>query len=254
MEEVVLKSLPFIADRETVRKMLEEAKGNIDSAVSKLLDADERASISSSSNSSKRHLESDNEEETSLDRRKRRDRRQSSATKIGSQKAREAATRAARQIDEESVKVDDSDVDLLVSIPDDTKVTFAPTGRSVSPTALSQTSTQLELPSQSSGAISDDESSIASSAPPSQSTRTPAAKPQARPVRETARVRRERKKLAQKAAAKERKLLAAAVSNASSKSGNSKRNKAETQLKPVSGNSRQPSGTGIEHGIKTLYI
>ena len=41
MVEVVTSSLPYLVDSQKIREVLEEAKGNIDAAVSKLLDADE---------------------------------------------------------------------------------------------------------------------------------------------------------------------------------------------------------------------
>ena len=41
MVEVVISSLPYLVDSQKIQEVLEEAKGNIDAAVSKLLDAEE---------------------------------------------------------------------------------------------------------------------------------------------------------------------------------------------------------------------
>ncbi|KAF2103285.1 cysteine proteinase, partial [Rhizodiscina lignyota] len=52
MIDVVTKSLPFLADKLTIKKTLEETKGNIDLAVSKLLDAEDGGFTSSAQESS----------------------------------------------------------------------------------------------------------------------------------------------------------------------------------------------------------
>lgn len=81
MVNVVCQSLPYLADRPTIQKTLEECKGNIDTAVSKLLDAEERGSVSSTQGSSSVEREPDSDEEAISGPNKKQDRRLSRATK-----------------------------------------------------------------------------------------------------------------------------------------------------------------------------
>jgi OTU domain-containing protein 3 len=251
MENVVIQSLPFLADPETIRRTLEECKGSIDNAVSKLLDAEERSSVTSTtdSSSSKRQMESDDDyEDESSQSRKRRDRRQSSATTIASRHARKEAIRAANLADEGSVKVDDSDIELPLAIPIDSKVTFMPTGDPSSPTKLHSNRPDYLSLNSSTQQSSNSEPDLSSQPQPVRLLPYHGAN-----VRDSARVRKEKKKLAQKAAARERKLLAAAMSNTGTKSKQSKWN--EATAKAVATPSDPPRlGSNLEFGIKTLYI
>jgi OTU domain-containing protein 3 len=81
MINVVTQSLPYLADRETIKKTLEESKGNIDTAVSILLDAEERASVSSQPGSSCTERDPDSDNEEFVGPNKKQDRRMSRATK-----------------------------------------------------------------------------------------------------------------------------------------------------------------------------
>ena len=81
MVNVVLQSLPYLADRTTIHRTLEECKGNIDTAVSKLLDAEERGSVSSTQESSSVEREPDSDEEAHSGPNKKQDRRLSRATR-----------------------------------------------------------------------------------------------------------------------------------------------------------------------------
>lgn len=81
MINVVTQSLPYLADRETIKKTLEESKGNIDTAVSILLDAEERASVSSQPGSSCTERDPDSDYEEFVGPNKKQDRRMSRATK-----------------------------------------------------------------------------------------------------------------------------------------------------------------------------
>lgn len=81
MVNVVCQSLPYLADRPTIQKTLEDCKGNIDTAVSKLLDAEERGSVSSTQGSSSVEREPDSDEEAISGPNKKQDRRLSRATK-----------------------------------------------------------------------------------------------------------------------------------------------------------------------------
>jgi OTU domain-containing protein 3 len=81
MINVVHQSLPYLADREMIKKTLEESKGNIDTAVSILLDAEERASVSSQQGSSCTERDPDSDDEELVGPKKKQDRRMSRATK-----------------------------------------------------------------------------------------------------------------------------------------------------------------------------
>lgn len=64
MIEVVMQSVPHLGDRAVIKKTLEEHKGNIDEAVSKLLDAYEgRSSVSSAPDSSSVERDADSEDD-----------------------------------------------------------------------------------------------------------------------------------------------------------------------------------------------
>lgn len=81
MINVVTSSLPYLADSATIKKTLEDCKGNIDTAVSILLDAEDRASVSSQQGSSSTERDQDSEDEFAGPNAKRIDRRMSRATK-----------------------------------------------------------------------------------------------------------------------------------------------------------------------------
>lgn len=77
--DVVSKSLPFLTDKLLIKKTLEECRGSIDLAVSKLLDAEE-GSMSSAQESSSIEREADSEDDGVYGPNKRQDRRMSKAT------------------------------------------------------------------------------------------------------------------------------------------------------------------------------
>jgi len=81
MVNVVHQSLPYIADRDIIKKTLEECKGNIDAAVSSLLDAEDRASVSSQNGSSSTERDADSENDELDGPNKKQDRRMSRATR-----------------------------------------------------------------------------------------------------------------------------------------------------------------------------
>ena len=61
--DVVMKSLPFLTDKSTIRKTLEECKGSIDNAVSRLLDEDSgNQSSAQESSSIEREPDSDDDQ------------------------------------------------------------------------------------------------------------------------------------------------------------------------------------------------
>lgn len=80
MVRVVMQSLPWIGDEQLIHKIIEECKGDIDAAVSKLLDAEERSSTSSGHGSSGVEREEDSDDEDVFTGpKKRQDRRLSRA-------------------------------------------------------------------------------------------------------------------------------------------------------------------------------
>jgi OTU domain-containing protein 3 len=110
MINVVTQSLPYLADRETIKKTLEESKGNIDTAVSILLDAEERASVSSQPGSSCTERDPDSDHEEFVGPNKKQDRRMSRATKAlrkekAEQERRDTAQNATTTAEEEPAAV-----------------------------------------------------------------------------------------------------------------------------------------------------
>ncbi|EON60813.1 hypothetical protein W97_00022 [Coniosporium apollinis CBS 100218] len=98
MIDVVSSSLPFLADKPTIKRALEESKGNIDSAVSKLLDAEDRGSVSSAQESSSVEREPDSDDDVINGPNKKQDRRLSRATKTmkkGQERRRQIASELA---------------------------------------------------------------------------------------------------------------------------------------------------------------
>lgn len=84
MIEVAMQSLPHMVDKSVVKRTLEEYNGNLDNAVSKLLDAEDRGSISSARDSSSVEREPDSDEDVQLSGNgpnKKQDRRLSKATR-----------------------------------------------------------------------------------------------------------------------------------------------------------------------------
>ena len=82
MIEVVMRSLPYMSDRLTIRRALEEHRGDVDNAVSYLLDAEERSSSSSATGSSSVERDQDSEDEAQWNGpNKKQDRRLSKASR-----------------------------------------------------------------------------------------------------------------------------------------------------------------------------
>lgn len=93
MVNVVMQSLPYLADRQAIQKMIEECKGNIDAAVSKLLDAEEQSSASSRQGSLSVERDADSDDEEPIrGPKKRQDRRMSRATRTLTQEKEERCT------------------------------------------------------------------------------------------------------------------------------------------------------------------
>lgn len=88
--DVVSKSLPYLADKPTIKRALEAAKGNINAAVDKLLEAEENGSNSSLQESSSVERDHESDDDMHDGPNKKQDRRLSRASRA--QKPRSAET------------------------------------------------------------------------------------------------------------------------------------------------------------------
>ncbi|KAK5702575.1 hypothetical protein LTR97_003520 [Elasticomyces elasticus] len=79
--DVVAKSLPFLADKPAIKRALEAARGDINAAVSNLLDAEEYGSASSQPESSSVERDQDSDDDVDSGPNKKQDRRMSRASK-----------------------------------------------------------------------------------------------------------------------------------------------------------------------------
>jgi hypothetical protein len=79
--DVVSNCLPFLADKPTIKRALEASKGNIDAAVSNLMDAEENGSGSSAQESSSVERDQDSDDDANTGPNKKQDRRISRAVK-----------------------------------------------------------------------------------------------------------------------------------------------------------------------------
>jgi OTU domain-containing protein 3 len=88
--DVVSKSLPFLADRPTIKRALEAAKGDVNLAVSNLLDTEEYGSASSQPESSSVEREPGSDDEMHEGPNKKQDRRMSRASRAQRQRSEES--------------------------------------------------------------------------------------------------------------------------------------------------------------------
>lgn len=91
--EVVEKSLPYLADKPTIKRAIEAARGNLNNAVDALLEAEENGSTSSHVESSSVERDHDSDDESHEAPNKKQDRRMSRASRV--QKERSKDTRHA---------------------------------------------------------------------------------------------------------------------------------------------------------------
>lgn len=262
---VVMSSLPYLADRETIKKTLEEHKGNIDLAVSSLLDAEDRASVSSQNGSSSTERDRDSDDEQFSGPSKKQDRRLSKATKA---MQKDKADREARETGSNQIlKQEPANASSGLS-----ESTTATQLRKIAPRSVRRVKKQEADDdgwTTSDGEFRPDsqaDSDAASdySTPSSQAPTEPSVKPATRPTikitftqgtgktaqkqpgppkpqRVPARVAQAQKKQEQKARAKaarkERSMTAA-----------------QRELAPASANSKNLPPIDLGIGIKTLYI
>ncbi|KAI4747897.1 cysteine proteinase [Aureobasidium sp. EXF-12298] len=217
MVDVVSSSLPFLADKPTIKRTLEECKGNIDAAVDKLMGAEENGSLSSAQESSSVEREADSEDEYpgKDGPNKKRDRRPSSRQQSGEANPDEMRAKFETHNDSsESVKSEPSE--SLNSQPDKKS--------DVVPDTRPRPTIRLKFTAQKAS--------------------SPAPAPGKGPQRQTARDKKDMKKQAQKAARKEREQAAAGGDRPESPttSGMKLRSKGMVNTPP------------IESGFRTLFI
>lgn len=229
MIDVVASSLPYLADRPTIKKTLEEFRGNVNAAVDKLLGAEESGSQSSAQESSSVEREPDSDEEYQRGPSKKQDRRisvrQRSRRSESAQLSSKLATCNDSQDSFTSVKSEDTDASSSKGIKSE-NTDDSPAENLPKP----KIRIKLKPP-----------------APPSSPDTTTNGKTQQKQQglqRQTAREKKDIKKQAQKAARKERQQAAinAGDANATVKNGIALRTKGMTNTPP------------IESGFRTLFI
>jgi OTU domain-containing protein 3 len=217
MIETVTSSLPYLADRKAITKALEENKGNIDKAVSQLLDAEEQASMSSQAGSSSAERDPDSHDEAQIDGpNKKQDRRLSRATRnmlksSEEKRERNIAIRRSRLLESSHPPMD------LVKEEEDftalaTKEPLPASDEDWNPISdpsdNDDNNSEYSEPPRPTLKFSHRtyDPSISNSAPPSTSAKHPSLPNRATHRKKpSARERKDMKKAAQKAAAKERK-------------------------------------------------
>lgn len=272
MIKTVTASLPYPVDRATIHKTIEECKGDIDVAITKLLDIEDGGSVSSAqgSDSVEREVESDDEYNSGPN--KKQDRRLSRATRALKDKEDNNHDLTFRPKNHAPVSstgpsplrkkpvVRKSSVDGIGESEDET---YTPDPKYVDSDSDSDAGSERAAPKKSKGGgvrlrlsqpKPEVEQSPASERPrhngptnmngTGRSGRTQPRATSPKPKRITAREKRDMKKLAQKAQAKARKQGIAGDKIASSKNGS-----IAAAIKDGKENS-----PAIDVGIKTLYI
>lgn len=232
MVDVVSASLPYLADKATIKKTLEEFKGNINSAVDKLLGAEENGSQSSAQESSSVEREPDSDEEYQHGPSKKRISNRHKSTKAESPHtlSKLAARNGSRDSfsSEQSQQTDASSVVYVKAETSPDSVTVKSESSQDKPRPTIRI--KLKPP-----------------APPSTASSGSTGRTQQKqqgPQRQNAREKKDIKKQAQKAARKERQQAAikAGTEEAPAKSGITLRTKSVTNPPP------------IESGFRTLFI
>lgn len=235
MIEVVSSSLPYLADRPTIKLTLEECKGDVNLAVDKLLNAEENGSQSSAQESSSVEREPDSDEEYSRGPSKKQDRRMSARRRTKDPDRSNSLSKLTAQddlqesflsnISDTSSRVDSLNADNVKAEEEQPKPADAPKR----PTIRIRLNPPKPPP---------DAPSTAAKPPGKTQQKQPG------PQRQTARDKKDIKKQAQKAARKERQQAVAGASNPDStvKTGLSLRSQGMTATPP------------IESGFRTLYI
>lgn len=233
MVDVVSKSLPYLADKPTIKRALEAAKGDVNAAVSALLDEQEYGSTSSQQESSSVEREHDSDDEMGDGPNKKQDRRMSRASKA--QRARSAETQHALS----HLAAYDGSQDSFSSWESENSNIPDSSQRSTNTQSTPFEDAEPRFKTEDSTSASRSESpakptvrlKLLPPKPPDHTQRVGKTQQRQPGPRITARDRKDIKKQAQKAARKERQQLAAqggARSESPSKAGLALRQKTET--------------------------
>ncbi|GAB7343101.1 hypothetical protein MBLNU457_1179t2 [Dothideomycetes sp. NU457] len=229
--DVVSKSLPFLADKPTIKRALEEAKGNIDAAVSKLLDREENGSTSSTQESSSIEREADSDDDP-IGPNKKRDRRMSRAArhKLEVPGQRQVMSKlATHNASQDSIADSESEVSSIQYVSQDDSIKDEPDTTHEVKRAESSSSAPPRGP----------RIKLKGPRPPAEHVDSVAKQKQSGP-KVSARDRKDMKKQAQKAARKER--------------ARGEANGGLTKVKVKAGSDGITQSPQIESGFRTLYI
>jgi len=249
--DVVSKSLPFLADKPTIKRALEATKGNIDAAVSNLLDAEENGSTSSQPESSSVERDHESDDDVQHGPNKKQDRRMSRASRT--QKPRSTESKHALshlQTYDGSQESFGSFESEASSMPDDSQhSTFTqPTDTEDAEPCVKREDDSIDVARSQSPAKPPIRLKLHGPRPPAdQSQRVGKTSQRQNGPRLTARDKKDIKKQAQKAARKERQQAASTdgggggTQSPTSKAGLTLRHKGMTGTPPV-------------ETLRTLYI
>lgn len=229
MIDVVSSSLPYLADKPTIKRTLEETKGDINAAVDKLLSAEEVSSQASTQESSSVEREPDSDEEYQRGPSKKQDRRISSRSRTKRTDSPHVLSNLSTHNDPQASSASEQSSHEHSPKPGSTK-TDSLNGDASDPLPRPTIRIKLKPPH-----------------PPDSATASANGRTQLKqqgPQRQTAREKKDIKKQAQKAARKERQQAAinAGTGSASGKDGIALRTKDMTNTPP------------IESGFRTLFI
>ncbi|KAG8627790.1 hypothetical protein KVT40_003663 [Elsinoe batatas] len=234
--KALLNSLPFLIDNALAKRTLEETKGDLNAACSKLLDADDGGSASSAQESSSIEREPDSDDELLHAPNKRQDRRMS---------------RTSRQ--KTLPSFDHNRLTPFAPASDSGSQESVDSFQSDTPSSTASRTDSQELPSIPSDTINvatDPDTSPAkrplrikiNPPKPPTSINNRSRQRQTGPRRVSARDKKDMKKLAQKAARKERQLAAGGNISRKMRTGMELRSQGMTETPP------------IESGFRTLFI
>lgn len=273
-----MQSLPYPADHEIVKRALEECNGKIDDAYTKLVDTEERGSVSSQPGSSSTERDPDSDDDALNGPNKKQDRRMSRATKtarkvkaLQEKKKRDAAPAAITKVEiKDEITPDNASREIMIIAASDEAKDSGSEPPSLVKDSGNEDDDDFDPPSEDGEdddfrpELEDDVTSEYSSTtrtqlrsaakslspPPTQSSRAlppprgAQSVPSLKPKRVTAREKVELKKQAQKAARKESKRNAIGSAKAARRLG---------AVPSVNVKQNAPA-MELGMGIKTLYI
>lgn len=262
--EAALESLPYLADRATVSRVVEEAKGDIDLAVSKLLNIKGRDSFSSTPGSSSVERDDESDDDGISKPAKKQDRRMSRATRQFMERklerqARDLAHRPKASdnlLNQSTISVEEMHpAPKYEEIGESEDECWIPSKRRASISATSSADEFKPIKPRATGSIrpkttpinrEEAKTEFEESKPvvlPSSISRSNESGKQVKAKRLTARDKKDQKKASQKAARKERSVADA--------SGKAYSGKITLTLAPKRGKENNPAFASV---IKTLFI